>query len=216
MPATEPVWPGSIAMPRSLSVKNGEAASPFRSGFLHRTLPASRVAFRIKSNYLNRIWPDPDGNCERRGLWRGGLGSVRLGLLPKRLHLLQASSGCVPASGGQSGFDEFEAADEFGIGGPKRYFGIDLEVPGEVGDHEEKVADLFGLLGLVLAGIHDFASFLGDLVDHFASIIPVESNGCRAALKLFRTQQCGQGDGNVIQQAGLGLGFALLGLDVFP
>ena len=65
-------------------------------------------------------------------------------------------------------------------------------------------------LAWVRAGIDDFPGFLGDFLHHLGGIIPVESDACGAALKFFGTQQGGQGDGNIVQEAGLaGLGLAL-------
>ena len=121
------VWHGSTATPKWCGGANGPAASPFHSGFLHRTPPASKIDFRGKLSQFNCVYENARVNCQRGGLWKRGstlLGP--LGRLPKRLHLIQAGIGGLTALGLQRGFDEFEAAGEFGVRGAKGRLRIDL------------------------------------------------------------------------------------------
>ncbi len=73
---------------------------------------------------------------------------LRLGLLPERFHLVERGIGRRPAVFGKSGLYPFEATHDFGVRHSERGLGVDLQVPRQIGDDEEQVADLALDLGM--------------------------------------------------------------------
>ena len=93
---------------------------------------------------------------------------------------------------------------------------------GEVGDREEEIADLVGDgVPVALAErLADLEGFLRDLRDDGARVVPVEPDGRRFGLELDGAGQAGEGDRDIVEQAGDCLPFArraaLLRLDRVP
>ena len=74
-----------------------------------------------------------------------------LGHDPELFHLVQRCLIEAPALTSESPFDGSEAPFELGVCSPQCPLGIDAEMPGEVGDGEEEIADLI-LDSVSLAG----------------------------------------------------------------
>ena len=73
------------------------------------------------------------------------LGLLRL--LPQRFHLFEAGVFGASAFGFKTRLDNLETADEFGVGGAKRVFRVELEMAGEVGHREQQIAEFLRNLG---------------------------------------------------------------------
>ena len=120
--------------------------------------------------------PDKPGDDELRGK----LSLVLLRGLPERFHLVERRAGRGAALGGQLLLKKPEAADEFLVRPGKRFLRIDLQVPGKIGNHEQKVTDLVFDLGMVRAGglrLDNLVRFFDHLFEDTIGRFPIESNG---------------------------------------
>src|SRR5437870_4401845 len=68
----------------------------------------------------------------------------RLGGVPQRVHLGQSRLPRGLATRGECALDRGEAALELGVGRAQRRLRIGAEMPGEIDDREQQIADLFG------------------------------------------------------------------------
>ena len=93
----------------------------------------------------------------------------------------------------ESLFDLGEAVEELFVSAFESDFGVDAEFAGEIGDNEEKVADLglkFGRsflpLGVISELLADLGEFLVDLFDNTNGAGPVEADLAGFLLELGR------------------------------
>ncbi len=110
--------------------------------------------------------------------------------LPERFHFFERRVGGGPALFLKSGFYPFETIHDFGIGHAKRGLGIDFQVPSQIGDDEEQVADLafdLGMAGTSRTGLDDLTRFFCDLIENAFRRIPIETDACHPLLKFLRT-----------------------------
>ena len=87
---------------------------------------------------------------------------------------------------GQSLFDRRKAAFEFEVGRTQDAFRVGLEMPGKIDHGEQQIADLAGDFVLIVAVERgfDLVSFLADLGEHGARIVPVEADTAGFVLQL--------------------------------
>ena len=154
------------------------------------------------------------------------------GLDPKRVHLLEVGA-CWAARPAlrESSFDMGEAALELGIGAAQRGLRIHLQVAREIGDDEQKIADL-AVTRLPVANrkrLLDLVRLLAQFGEHGLGVVPVEADLAGLFLKLQSAGQGGKGErrrrpsappGAAARQPGrrpdLGAFAFLFGLDVGP
>ncbi len=100
------------------------------------------------------------------------------------------------------GFDEGEAALEFGVGAANGGFGIGVEMARQIGDRKEKIADFGARIGAVagIQGRFDFVCFFAELGENRAWIVPIESDGRRLVLQFDGARQSGQGERHIRQE----------------
>ena len=122
----------------------------------------------------------------------------------------------------ESLLDLGEAMEEFFVGAFESDFGVDAEFAGEIGDNEEKVADLglefgrsFLSLGVFSEFFADLGEFLVDLFDNTHGAGPVEADLAGFLLELGGAEESGEAFANPVE---VGFFFvAFFGaLDVLP
>src|SRR3569833_64683 len=78
------------------------------------------------------------------------LDALGLGVLPEGFHFIERSCGGAGTAGRQHGLDMVEAACKLRVGGAQGGLRIHLQVPSQVGDHDEQVAEFLIALRLGL------------------------------------------------------------------
>src|SRR5579863_1424661 len=101
-----------------------------------------------------------------------------LRLVPKRVHLLERSLARPAPFFSEPRFDMREAPLEFGVGAAQRGLGIDFQMAGEIGDDEEKIADLVTNRFLIAEAqrLVDLVRLLAELGENRARVVPVEAD----------------------------------------
>ena len=114
----------------------------------------------------------------------------------------------------QAPFHDLEPGGELVAGALQAAFGVELQLAGEVGEHEQHVAEFVGQAVGIGAGQlrAQLGGFLGELVEHRARVRPVEADAGGAPGQLGRTGQRGQPGGHAGEGAAFGarLAFPLL------
>jgi len=122
------------------------------------------------------------------------------------------------AFGVERRFERVEALRELVVGLAQRGFRFDAELPGQIGQREEHIAQLFG--GALRVFRHrraELARFFVDLVDDVAGGRPVEADGRRTRADLVRALQRGHGARNAGEQPAFFAGRGLfVGFQLFP
>src|SRR3990170_8974887 len=117
----------------------------------------------------------------RRGGGRSGQRPrlFTLGLVPQRVHLAKCGVLQRAALRFQRTFDEGKPALEFAVGGAQCLIGIGADVPRQINQREQEIAGFLGKL-LCVAAVErrlDLVSFLANLMQHRARVVPVETDG---------------------------------------
>lgn len=68
-------------------------------------------------------------------------------LLPEGFQLIEGGVFGAPAMGFKARLDSLETADEFGVGGAKRVFRVELEMAGEGTARDDQIAEFLRTLG---------------------------------------------------------------------
>jgi competence protein ComEC len=150
--------------------------------------------------------------------WRAGPLGPALDLRPRSLELLQRRPMHRSALPFEPLFQCVEATCELVVGGAERRLRFDPELAGEVGDGEEKIAELLGGAGRAFGQRGaKLADLLVHLVDHVGGVRPVEADGGHTTADLVRALERGQRPRHAFEHAPGGSGARLLaGLDDFP
>ena len=130
--------------------------------------------------------------------------SAALARIPERVHLREIRVLGPPPLRRQRSLDRPEPPRELGVGGAERGFGVDLQVPGEVGHDEEEIAEFLELPRRVAFGLDQFARLLDDLVEDLVGRGPVEADAGGAVLQFHRAGQGGQAQRHAVERAGRG------------
>ena len=97
--------------------------------------------------------------------------------------------------------------------------GSTFDMAGEIGDREQKIANLLRDGGR-FAGVErrfDFIGFLANFRDHQARLVPIETNAGGLRLQFHGTGQAGRGERNVVEKAaGQGSGTFAVGAAGLP
>ena len=107
---------------------------------------------------------------------------------------------------------------ELVIGGRQGFFGIDVQVPGQIDDGEQQVAEfLFDASGATSADRRlQFVEFFPDLLAHALAVRPVETDAVRPFPEFLRPFEGRQGPGDARKYAVVGICRPFLGLDALP
>src|SRR5689334_2249459 len=99
-----------------------------------------------------RSAPDTNASAARHRSrhWRRALGALSpLHIGPEGFLLIQRQARKVEPAGSRQNLHTMESFRKLCVGRAKRFLRVDLQLPAEVGDHEQDIAELFGDMSLV-------------------------------------------------------------------
>ncbi len=167
----------------------------------------SGAGFRGKPTAQTRVLPLPFGRLL--------FGFDRI---PERIHLGQIALVRTFALGRKFGLNPFKTPHKFGVCGAQGGFGINLEMPCEIGHHKEKIAKFFLdlILGQPVTCLSKLTGLFDNLINHLLGVRPVKSHPRGTFLQLHGAQQGWQAQSHTIQRALLRLPGTLRRLHRLP